>query len=109
MVFDYEGIDVVIDTLTHWAFSETPKDYPWSVVFDLYSVGGSKVEDVPVVDTAYGSRMAKAVIQYKHQWKQDDTGAGEVLLQHHEAMTGAMDSLLPCAGFYNFLDNDRPC
>jgi len=108
MVLGYEGIDEVIDTLMHSALGEAPK-YPWQVAVLLYPMGGSKVEDVPAVATAYGPRKAKAVIQYKHQWQQDDADAGAVLLKHHEAMTSAMDSLLPCAGFFNFLDNDRPC
>jgi len=110
MLYEYNMSEALMDTLLEWTFGEKAlKDRPYGHGLILYPMGGPKVEEVPVDAAAYGPRSAKLILHYKHQWSPDGSGEQAVMLQHHEDMARAFDAHLPCKGFFNYIDNTKPC
>jgi len=110
LLYEYHMSEALIDTLLDWLFGDKALgDHPYGYGINFYPMGGPKVEEVHVDATPYGPRLAKLVMDYKHQWDPSILGEQELMLQHHEEMARALDAYLPCKGFYNYLDNSLPC
>merc|ERR1711972_187141 len=83
--------------------------YSWHVLVLLYNLGGPVVGQVPTEATPYRGRGAKFVVHFKHQWNEGDAEAHDDLLKHHQGMSQALETHLPCQGFYNYMDGSLPC
>merc|ERR1711972_1117062 len=83
--------------------------YSWHVLVLLYNLGGPVVGQVPTEATPYRGRDAKFVVHFKHQWNEGDAEAHDDLLKHHQGMSQALETHLPCQGFYNYMDGSLPC
>eukprot|EP00965_Chrysotila_dentata_P125515 4149592-Pleurochrysis_carterae.AAC.1 len=57
--------------------------------------------------TAAGSLSVALVPQ--HQWRAYDAELHRTMLAHHRMLAASLDRFLPCRGFYNYIDNEKPC
>jgi len=97
-----------VDAIVKWQYTETvAADY--GVMLEFYPIGGPKVAEIGPKATAYKHRDAKWILHYKHQWRPGDAQAFTVMMAHHANLVRDLDTALPCAAFYNYLDNTLSC
>jgi hypothetical protein len=94
----------VLNTINHHVFVDPASSKPWSMYVGWYTIAGPMVENIPRKSTAYGHRDAKWNIHWKITNADGDYGKDKSRAFQH-----ALDRLLPCKNFYNYLDSDMTC
>jgi len=88
------------------AFKEDPPPGgPYTAQLYLYSLTGSKITDVPHLQTAYGGRSAKWVLHWRFFSANNDA----VRARHNRFNRDIRMAGLPCKSFYNYIDGDTEC
>ena len=108
---DFVFSDALLDSIVQYlnTLPGTLEEREFSDYFALYPMRGNGSNDADPSTTAYGARGHKAVIHFKKdKLPVGNTAAYKNHMDDFEQTLVAQHGL-PCASFYNYVDNDLAC